>query len=71
MLLSNEKWSDLVKRRFSKSLENLSKISMLVDNVRVFDNDIESKLIYAREGNTVYINNLKNFDYLPDNLPFN
>ena len=44
---------------------------MLVDNVRVFDNDIDSKLIHAREGNTVYINNLKNFDYLPDNLPFN
>jgi len=45
--------SALVKKRYSKSLQNLTSVISQVDNIELIDNSTQLKTIYKRKGNDI------------------
>lgn len=57
--------NDLILKRFQQSLNNLSAIARIVDDVKIYTNDQQFALVYAREQAHVLLDNLSVESWLP------
>jgi predicted ABC-type ATPase len=60
--------SAIVKRRYQQSLDNLPIISTVVDQMSIFDNTTELKLVYARNQKDILFDQLYDYPWLPSYL---
>jgi len=56
---------ETIYRRYTQSLQNLIKISKLVDQVSIFDNSKIFQLVYARSDSKILSDDLQQYPYLP------
>lgn len=57
--------TDVVLKRYRQSLNHLPRIAQLVDDVKIYTNDQQFQLVYAREQSEVLLDNLNANSWLP------
>ncbi|MBO0481536.1 zeta toxin family protein [Candidatus Enterococcus courvalinii] len=58
----------LVRERYQKSIENLSKLEKYFDNIKLYDNSDYFEPIYAKDDHVVSMNKTKKYNWVPENI---